>query len=127
MPGLEMPEKNRDKTAFIIDFVAKLCHNYAMAAFEIDLKPSAIADMDALRKYDATRIANALEKHLRHEPKKESKSRIKRLRGIRNPDYRLLVGQYRVFYTVDDKTKTVVILRVMHKDQTRIYYEELEQ
>lgn len=98
-----------------------------MGTFGIDLKPSAIADMDALRKFDATQIADAMEKHLKHEPAKESKRRIKRLRGITNPDYRLRVGHYRVFYTIDDEAKTVVILRVMHKDQTKSYYEELEQ
>ena len=98
-----------------------------MVIFGIDLKPSTIADLDALRSFDATQIADAMEKHLQHEPTKESKSRIKRLRGITNPDYRLRVGHYRVFYTVHVETKTVVILRVMHKDQTKAYYEELEK
>ena len=98
-----------------------------MATFGIELKPGAIADMDALRKFDATQIADAMQKHLQDEPTKETKSRIRRLRGITNPDYRLRVGQYRVFYTVDVETKTVVILRVMHKDQTKAYYEELEE
>jgi len=56
---------------------------------------------------------------------KQSKSRIKRLRGITNPDYRLRVGSFRVFYTVDEKVHRVVVLRVLHKDQTRIYYEDL--
>ncbi len=59
-----------------------------MGAYTIILKRSAIADLDALRKYDATQIANAMERHLQHDPTKESKSRIKRLRGISNPDYR---------------------------------------
>jgi len=95
-----------------------------MATFEIVLKKSAISDLDALRKFDAAHIADAMDKHLRHEPTKESKSRIKRLRGITNPDYRLRVGHYRVFYTVADETQTVEILRVMHKDQTKAYYEE---
>jgi hypothetical protein len=41
------------------------------------LKPSAVADMDGLRKYDAPQIADAMERHLQHTPMKESKSRIK--------------------------------------------------
>ena len=98
-----------------------------MDAYEIILKRSARADMDKLRKYYATQIADAMEKHLQHEPTKESKTGIKRLRGIRNPDYRLRVGEYRAFYTVDEEARCVEVLRVMHKDETRAYYEELRR
>ena len=73
-----------------------------MGVYPIILKHSAIADLDALQKYDATQIANAMERHLQHDPTKESKSHIRRLRGITNPDYRLRVGDYRVFYVVDE-------------------------
>jgi len=97
-----------------------------MRAYTIILKRSAIVDLDALRKYDATQIANAMERHLQHDPTKESKSRIKRLRGISNPDYRLRVGDYRVFYVVDEDARQVDVLRVMHKDQTLTYYKELK-
>jgi len=97
-----------------------------MAAYAIMLKRSAIADLDALRKYDATQIADAMENYLHHNPTKESKSRIKRLRGISNPDYRLRVGDYRIFYVVDEVARRVDVLRVMHKDQTLRYYKELK-
>jgi addiction module RelE/StbE family toxin len=97
-----------------------------MSAYTIILKRSAIADLDALRKYDVTQIANAMERHLQHDPTKESKSRIKRLRGISNPDYRLRVGDYRVFYVVDEDARQVDVLRVMHKDQTLTYDKELK-
>ena len=97
-----------------------------MGVYTITLKHSAISDLDALRKYDATQIANAMERHLLHDPTKESKSRIKRLRGISNPDYRLRVGDYRVFYVVDEDARRVDVLRVMHKDQTLPYYKELK-
>ena len=97
-----------------------------MDAYEIVLKPSAVADMDKLRKYYATQIAEAMEKHLQHEPTKVSKTRIKRLRGFRNPDYRLRIGGYRAFYTVDEEARRVEVLRVMHKDETQSYYEELK-
>jgi mRNA interferase RelE/StbE len=90
------------------------------------LKRSAIADLDALRKFDATQIADAMEMHLRNNPTRESKSRIKRLRGISNPDYRLRAGDYRIFYVVDEVARRVEVLRVMHKDQTLRYYKELK-
>ena len=97
-----------------------------MSAYEIVLRRSAIADMDGLRKYDATTGADAMEKHLRHAPRKERRSAIRRLRGISDPDYRLRVADYRVFYNVDDHAGRVDVLRVMHKDETRSYYEEPE-
>lgn len=43
---------------------------------------------------------DAIEAHLRFEPAKVSKSRIKRLRGLSRPQYRLRVGEIRVFYDV---------------------------
>ena len=96
-----------------------------MGVYKIVLKRSALADMDGLRKHCATRIAAAMEKHLQHEPTRVSKTRIKRLRGISNPDYRLRVGDYRVFYSVDEDAFQVDVLRVMHKDETHSYCEEL--
>ena len=98
-----------------------------MTPYRIVLKPSAVDDLDRLRRYDAARIADAIQTHLSHEPTQQSKSRIKRLRGITNPDYRLRVGDYRVFYTVDTTNRCLEILRVLHKDETVEYYEELSQ
>ena len=98
-----------------------------MEVYRIVLKRSAIADMDGLRTYYAKQIADAMERYLQDQPTKIGKSRIKRLRGIRNPDYRLRIGNYRVFYTVNEKARRVVVLRVMHKDDTLSYYEELKQ
>lgn len=63
--------------------------------------------------------------HLEAEPTKESKSRIKRLKGISDPDYRLRLRDYRVFYNVVGER--VDVLRVMHKEETHDYYEELER
>ena len=98
-----------------------------MRPYEIVLKRGAIEDLDRLRKYDATQIANAMEKHLTQQPTKESRNRIRRLRGVSEPDYRLRVADYRVFYSVREPERRVDVLRIMHKDETREYYEELER
>ena len=45
-------------------------------------------------------VKEALETHLRNEPTKTSRSRIKRLRGLSKPQYRLRVEEVRVFYDV---------------------------
>ncbi len=97
-----------------------------MDDYEIILKRSAVEDLDRLRKFDAVRIADAMEEHLSHAPQNETRSRIRPLRGVSNPDYRLRVDDYRVFYSVDEEAHRVTVLRVMHKDETRSYYEELE-
>ena len=50
--------------------------------------------------YQRGEVRDALERHLRYEPTRVSKSRIKRLRGMSQPQYRLRVGEVRVFYDV---------------------------
>ena len=97
-----------------------------MPSYEIFLKPSAIQDIDSLKKYDAARIVDSIEKFLKFQQTLDSKSRIKKLREITDPDYRLRIGNYRVFYTVDERERRVEILRLMHKNQTANYYKELE-
>lgn len=83
-------------------------HNMASKMrFEIELTSEA---NDDFRRLDARRraeVRDAIDVHLRHEPTKLSKSRIKRLRGLARPQYRLRVGDYRVFYDVAADTVTV--------------------
>jgi mRNA interferase RelE/StbE len=81
--------------------------------FEIVLAPEAVEDFRRLRANVRADIRAALETHLRHEPKKLSRSRIKRLRGLRQPQYRLRVGEIRIFYDVTGTT--VQILAIVAK------------
>ena len=60
-----------------------------------------------------------MERHLRHEPTKLSKSRIKRLRGLERPQYRLRVDEMRVFYDVAEKT--VEVLAVLTKAEAEAW------
>jgi mRNA interferase RelE/StbE len=55
-------------------------------------------------------VRDALETHLRHEPTKTSRSRIKRLRGLSKPQYRLRVEKVRVFYDVIGSTVEVLAI-----------------
>jgi mRNA-degrading endonuclease RelE of RelBE toxin-antitoxin system len=68
--------------------------------YEIVLAPEAIEDLNALKAATKASVTESLETHLRHEPTKVSKSRIKRLRGVTRPQYRLRVDEIRVFYDV---------------------------
>lgn len=70
---------------------------------EIILAPQAVEDLHGLGANVRAQVRDALERHLRHEPEKTSKSRIKRLRGLARPQYRLRVAdEIRVFYDVTD-------------------------
>ena len=60
--------------------------------------------------------------HLTHEPTKVSKSRIKRLRGLSQPQYRLRVDDIRVFY---DVTETQVqVLAIVTKAEAQSWLDE---
>ena len=50
------------------------------------------------------------ERHLRHGPGRVSRSRIKRLRGINHPQYRLRVGEIRVSYDITENTVEVLAI-----------------
>ena len=76
--------------------------------FEILLAPEAIEDLRKLKAGERTAVKEALETHLRHEPTKTSRSRIKRLRGVARPQYRLRVEEVRVFYDVSGSTVEVL-------------------
>ena len=69
------------------------------------------------RTFEAFR--SALEIHLRHEPEKASRSRIKRLRGLLRPQYRLRVGEIRVFFDVSGAT--VEVLAIVAKSEAQLW------
>ena len=89
--------------------------------YEILLAPEAVEDLEALRANVRTEVKNAIQRHLRHEPTKQSKSRIKRLRGLSRPQFRLRVGDVRVFYDV--KAARVEIIAIVAKGHARLWLE----
>jgi mRNA-degrading endonuclease RelE of RelBE toxin-antitoxin system len=84
--------------------------------FAITLAPEAVQDFRRLTASLRSAVRDALETHLRHEPRKASRSRIKRLGGLRRPQYRLRVGEIRVFYDVTGTT--VEVLAIVAKSET---------
>jgi len=84
--------------------------------FAIVLAPEAVEDLSQLKSTVRATVKVALETHLRHEPQKTSRSRIKRLRGLSRPQYRLRAGDVRVFYDVADGV--VEVLAVVPKSET---------
>jgi mRNA interferase RelE/StbE len=83
--------------------------------FAIVLAPEAVEDLGRLTANVRATLRAALERHLRHEPEKTSRSRVKRLRGVRRPQYRLRVNEVRVFYDVSGAT--VEVLAIVAKSE----------
>ena len=84
-------------------------------SFDIVLAPEAVEDLRELPANVRAVVKDALESHLRQEPAKTSRSRIKRLRGLLRPQYRLRVGEVRVFYDVSGTA--VEILAIVPKSE----------
>jgi mRNA-degrading endonuclease RelE of RelBE toxin-antitoxin system len=83
--------------------------------YDILLAPEAADDLRRLRADIRATVKAGLETHLRNEPRKTSRSRIKRLRGLAQPQYRLRIGDVRVFYDVTEST--VEILAIVSKSE----------
>jgi mRNA interferase RelE/StbE len=81
--------------------------------YDIVLAPEAVSDLHHLKGHLRAAVRDAIGTHLRHGPIKTGKSRIKRLRGMSRPQYRLRVGEMRVFYDVIGRT--VEILAIVPK------------
>ena len=99
----------------VFDPVGKSSYILARMAFAIVLAPEAVEDLRALTANVRAAVRTALETHLRHEPEKTSRSRIKRLRGLLRPQYRLRVDEVRVFYDVSGTT--VEVLAIVRKSE----------
>ena len=78
--------------------------------YGVVLAPGAARAYRSLPAYRRAEVRDALERHLRHEPTRVSKSRIKRLRGLSQPQYRLRVGEVRVFYDVTREAVEVLAI-----------------
>lgn len=94
----------------------------ARMRFEIFMSPEAVEDVKRLKASHRSEVLDALESHLRHEPMKVSRSRIKRLRGPGRPQYRLRGGELRVFYDVSDSK--VEVLAIVAKSEADSWLEQ---
>jgi mRNA interferase RelE/StbE len=90
--------------------------NLARMAHDIILAPEAVEDLRELSAHATVNVVDAMERHLRHEPDKVSRSRIRRSCGVPKPQYRLRVDDLRVFYDVSGNA--VEVLAVVPKAST---------
>jgi mRNA interferase RelE/StbE len=90
--------------------------------FEIILAPEALEDLKDFSPRHQAQIKSAIEVHLRHEPTKVSKSRIKRLRGLSKPQFRLRVNDFRIYYDVLESA--VYVLAIVSKEESKKWLEK---
>ena len=90
--------------------------------YEVTLAPEAADDLMRLEAHYRAEVKDAIERHLRHEPMKTSRSRIKRLRGLSRPQYRLRFGGIRVFYDVSGSS--VEVLAIVAKSQAEAWLKQ---
>ena len=91
--------------------------------YEVILAPEAVDDLRNLEATMRAQVRDAMEAHLRYEPEKTSRSRIKRLRGLSHPQYRLRVDDVRVFYDVSEGV--VEVLAIVPKSRAAAWLEQL--
>lgn len=90
---------------------------------QIILAPEAAQDLRSLSAHTRATVRAAIKRHLRHQPTRTSKSRIKRLRELSHPQFRLRVNDIRVFYDVNEGR--VEILAIVLKSEAETWLEEV--
>lgn len=83
--------------------------------YEVIFAPEAARDVHHLKANVRAAVRETIEVCLRDTPTQISKSRIKRLRGMSRPQFRLRVGDVRIFYDV--RESQVEILAVVSKPE----------
>ena len=91
-------------------------------AFSIKYGALAHEQIRNLRAFERAAILKQIDKLLTIAPNQESKTTIKLLRQPALSQYRLRVGNYRVFYRVENEE--VLIVQVLHKQDIQANTEE---
>ncbi len=88
--------------------------------FLVEYAEGVAEDLSALRAFDRTRLLDRIEEQLRHEPARQTRNK-KLLPGLKPPwdavlpVWELRVGEYRVFYDVEDAERRVTIRAIRRK------------
>jgi len=91
--------------------------------YRVVFTPEAREDYRDLPARIRAEVGDAINRHLLHEPTRVSRSRIKRLRGTRRPQYRLRIGDVRVFYDV--REGEVEVLAIVEKSEASVWLKRI--
>ena len=95
----------------------------AIVRYQIILSPEAVRQLRGLRADVRATVRDSLDRYPRCRPTRESRSRIKRLRGMSKPQYRLRVDDVRVHYDVD--RDMVAVLAIVRKSEADAWLGEI--
>jgi len=93
----------------------ELGHNI-LVPYRIVFTENAVDDFNSLSARWRVIVRDSIRVFLTHKPTKQSRSRIKRLKDLRHPQFRLREGEIRVYYDVTETD--VVIIAIMTKEKT---------
>ena len=83
--------------------------------FELRYSDEAVEQLKKLRAYDRAAIMHQIEQVLMVNPTLESKAKVKLLRQPAPTQYRLRVGEFRVFYDVVQEA--VLVIQILSKEE----------
>ncbi len=90
--------------------------------FEVSYSDEAVEQLKTLRAHDRAAIMDQIEQVLMVNPTLESKARVKLLRQPAPTQYRLRVGEFRVFYDVVQEA--VLVIQILSKEESIAYLGE---
>lgn len=86
-------------------------------AYAVIFTAGAAGDLRKVRAAERASITDLCLRLLATNPTLTSKARVKILTGDSLPTYRLRVGDYRVFYDVEEESERVIIHGIVKKDR----------
>ncbi len=88
-------------------------------AFAIRYDRVAVAELKALRSADRASITTTIREQLTHAPTTRTQRKKQIVRETGERVWQLRIGEYRVFYDVEEVRRAVVIRRVLYKGRRR--------
>jgi len=85
--------------------------------FRVEYQPEAVVELNRLRAFDRARILDAIERHITEAPAAVGGSKKRLDLGSGNVIHQLRVGEYRIFYDVDEAERQVIVRHVRRKGQ----------
>ncbi len=93
--------------------------------FTLEITEEAIKDLEYFDKAAQVTILDMIEEQLVNQPLLETRNR-KPLRPDSQFQWELRIGNYRVFYTVDEETSVVSVVSVGYKERNKLYVRDQE-
>jgi mRNA-degrading endonuclease RelE of RelBE toxin-antitoxin system len=88
--------------------------------FTLEITEEAIEDLEYFDKAGQVTVLDAIEQQLVNQPLQETRNR-KPLRPDSQFQWELRVGNYRVFYNVDEEMSVVSVVSVGYKERNKLY------